>query len=298
VSDFLPPHLLERLGGLDLIARTVVQGFVSGTHRSPHRGSGDDFARHRPYQQGDETRYVDWKLYGRTDRLYVREFREESNLRAFLVVDSSLSMGFADGLGERAVTKARYAAYVAAALAHLMLASGDAVGLAAFGAKPRLLVPARTRRGHLHELLLHLERLRPEGSNGAAAALDQVGDALRRRGRVVLISDLLEEDGGDALTGALGRLRARGDEVIVVRVLTPTESGVRPLPAGRFYDPERPERSTAAAPASDEGYRERVDAYYDALAGRFREQGTEYLALSTADPVEHALGSWLRMRRA
>ena len=296
MTDFLPPHLLERLGGLDLIARTVVQGFVSGTHRSPHRGSGDDFARHRPYQQGDEVRYVDWKLFGRTDHLFVREFREESNLRAFLVVDSSLSMGFADG-AERSLTKARYAAYVAAALAHLMLASGDAVGLASFGANSRLLVPPRTRRGHLHELLLQLERLRPEGSGTAATVLDQVGDALRRRGRVILISDLLEEDAGETLTAALARLRARGNEVIVLRVLTPTEAGERPVTAGRFYDPEYPERSIAAAPSSDVGYRERVNAYYGSLATRFREQGIEYVAVSTDEPVEHVLSSWLRMRR-
>ena len=296
MTDFLPPHLLERLGGLDLIARTVVQGFVSGTHRSPHRGSGDDFARHRPYQQGDEVRYVDWKLFGRTDRLFVREFREESNLRAFLVVDSSLSMGFAGG-AERSLTKARYAAYVAAALAHLMLASGDAVGLASFGANSRLLVPPRTRRGHLHELLLQLERLRPEGSGTAATVLDQVGDALRTRGRVILISDLLEEDAGETLTAALSRLRARGDEVIVLRVLTPTEAGERPVAAGRFYDPEHPERSMAAAPSLDIGYRERVNAYYSSLATRFREQGIEYVAVSTDEPVEHVLGSWLRTRR-
>lgn len=296
MSPFLPPHLLERLGGLDLIARTVVQGFVAGQHRSPYRGSGDDFARHRPYQQGDDIRHVDWKLFGRTDRLYIREYREESNLRAFLVVDSSLSMDFT-GEGE-GVSKARYTAYLAAALAHLMLTSGDAVGLAAFGAEPCLLVPPRTRHGHLHDILLHLDGLRPDGSGAAAGVLDRVGEALRRRGRVILISDLLEEDDGAALVTALGRLRARGDEIIVLRVLTPAELGDRPSDSGMYFDPERPTHSMPATPAADAGYRDRVDAYYHSLASRFREQGTEYVPLTTAQPVETALGLWLRARRA
>jgi uncharacterized protein (DUF58 family) len=294
-AGFLPPHLLERIGGLDLIARTVVQGFLAGTHRSPHRGAGEEFARHRPYQQGDEVRHIDWKLFGRTDRLYVREYREQSNLRAYLVVDSSLSMDFAEAGG---VPKLRYAAIVAAALAHLMLRAGDAVGLATFGPAERLVVPARNRHGQLHDLLVPLERMRAEGAAGSAAALDRVGELLRRRGRVILISDLLEEDGGESLLRAVGRLRARGDEVLVLRVLTPLEAGERPLGAGMYFDPEHPTRSLPAAPAADAGYRERVDAYYRTLAARFAEQGVEYVPLSTAQPVEHALVAWLRGRRA
>ena len=155
-TDFLPPKLLERLGGLDLIARTIVSGFQTGVHRSPHRGAGEDFAKHRDYQQGDDVRYIDWKLYARTDRLHVREFEERSNLQCWLVVDTSASMDFAEAGG---VTKSRYAAFLAAALAHLMLRSGDAVGLATSGAGAQLLLPPRSRRGHLHDLLLHLERI-------------------------------------------------------------------------------------------------------------------------------------------
>ncbi|HEX5727727.1 MAG TPA: DUF58 domain-containing protein [Longimicrobiaceae bacterium] len=292
-AEFLPPHLLERLGGLELVARTVVRGFQAGVHRSPLRGAGEDFARHRDYQQGDDLRYLDWKLYARTDRLYVREFEERSNLAAYLVVDASASMDFAEPGG---VTKARYATFTAAALAHLMLGAGDAVGLAAFGAEPRLLLAPRSRRGHLHDLLLNLERLRPAGTGGAADALDRVAVALRRRGRVVLISDLLEDDDGEALVRAAGRLRARGDEVIVLRVLTPAESGERPPAAGAFFDPERPARAVPAAPGTDAGYARRVRAYYDSLANRLRERGVEYVPLSTARPVEEALVAWLSRR--
>ena len=292
-TAFLPPGLLERLGGLEVIAKTVVRGFQAGIHRSPLRGAGEDFARHRDYQQGDDVRYLDWKLYARTDRLYVREFEERSNLQCFLVVDASLSMGFA---GDGGIPKLRYAAYTAAALAHLMLGAGDAVGLAAFGADARLLLPPRSRTGHLHDLLLGLERLSPEGDAGAADALDRVGAAMRRFGRVVLISDLLEEGDADELVAAAGRLRARGDEVIVLRVLTPEESGEAAPGPGLFFDPERPRREIPSVPRADEGYVRRVSAYYSGIAGRLRERGVEYVPVSTAQPVEEALVAWVNRR--
>jgi uncharacterized protein (DUF58 family) len=291
---FLPPGLLERLGGLELIAKTVVRGFQAGIHRSPLRGAGEDFAKHRDYQQGDDVRYLDWKLYGRTDRLYVREFEERSNLQCWLVVDTSASMEYA---GAGGVSKLRYASYVAAALAHLMIGAGDAVGLAAFGAESRLLLAPRARSGHLHDLLLTLERLHAGGANGAADVLDRVGVTMRRGGRVVLVSDLLEDDGGDALAVAAGRLRARGDEVMVMRVLTPEESGDAAPDAGLFFDPEHSARQVPATPRLDPGYAQRVGAYYAALADRLRQRGVEYLPLSTAQPVEQALVAWVNRRR-
>jgi uncharacterized protein (DUF58 family) len=293
-SDFLPPKMLERLGGLDLIARTIVSGFQTGVHRSPHRGAGEDFAKHRDYQQGDDVRYLDWKLYARTDRLHVREFEERSNLQCYLVVDTSASMDFAEPGG---VTKARYTAFLSAALAHLMLRAGDAVGLATRGADARLLLPPRSRRGHLHDLLLHLERMKPIGSGAAADALDRVGGALTRRGRVVLISDLLEDDAGESLVASAGRLRARGDEVIVMRVLTPAESGERAPGAGLFFDPEKPNQELPATPEADAGYARRVAAYYDSIADRLRERGVEYVPLTTSQPVEEALVAWANRRR-
>ncbi|HET7234657.1 MAG TPA: DUF58 domain-containing protein [Longimicrobium sp.] len=293
-TQFLPPGLLEHLGGLEIIAKTVVRGFQAGIHRSPLRGAGEDFAKHRDYQQGDDVRYLDWKLYARTDRLYVREFEERSNLQSYIVVDGSVSMDYG---GAGGVTKLRYASYVAAALSHLMIGGGDAVGLAAFGAEPRLLLAPRARKGHLHDLLLNLERLQPGGSAGAADVLDRVGVAMRRGGRVIILSDLLEEDDGAALVAAAGRLRARGDEVIVMRVLTPEELGDAAPDAGLFYDPEHPARQVPATPRQDAGYARRVAAYYDSIADRLRERGVEYVPLSTAQPVEQALVAWVNRRR-
>lgn len=292
---FLPPQLLDRLGNLELVARTVVRGFVAGVHPSALRGAGEDFDRHRAYQQGDDLRHLDWRLYGRTDRLFVREYRETSNLRAFLVVDATASMGYAEPDG---VSKLRYATFAAAALAHLMLGTGDTIGLAAYGGAGGVLVPPRNRPGHLHQLLLELERLRPLGAADPQPVLERVGEALRLGGRVVLLSDLLAEDEGDALVAALGALRARGDEVMALRVATPAELGERALGGGVFYDPEHPERSTPGIPEADAGYRARVGGYYAALARRLRERGVEFVPLTTDEPVERALAGWIRARRA
>jgi uncharacterized protein (DUF58 family) len=292
-ADLLPPRLLDRIGDLELIARTVVRGFVAGLHRAPFRGAGLDFAGHRAYQQGDDPRHIDWRLFGRTDRHYVREYREDANLRAWLILDATASMGFAEPDG---LTKLRYAAIVAAALAHIMLGSGDAVGLARFDDAPHLIAPPRSRRGHLHDLLLNLESMRPSGRAGAADALDRVTDALPRRGRVILLSDLLEDDDGDGLVAAAARARARGDEVMVLRVLTPTEAGRRAAPASQWYDPEAPDIAVAAALIRNGALAATVDAYYAGLAGRLRAHGVEYAALFTDEPVENALRRWVASR--
>lgn len=292
-SELLPPELLEGLGGLDLVARTIVRGFISGLHRSPFLGSGEDFSRHRPYQQGDDVRRLDWRLYGRTDRLYVRLFEEESNLQAFLLVDASESMGFA---GDAPVKKLRYAQFVAAALAYMMLRGGDAAGLASSGHETQMHVPPRNRPGHLHDLLLALERLEPGGAQPASEALSEVGGALRRRGRIILLSDCLEDDDGAALLGAVGRLRARGDEVIVVRIASRAELGETGLTSARYFDPEAPDEVVDAVPELDSGFRERVAAYYDRLRRGLEEAGAEYVPLTTSTPLVTALGRWLLAR--
>ena len=292
-AELLPAEVLERLGSLDLVARTIVRGFISGLHRSPFLGSGEDFSRHRSYQQGDDVRRLDWRLYGRTDRLYVRLFQEDSNLQGFLLVDASESMGF---VGDGAVSKLRYAEFVAAALAHVMLRSGDAAGLASFGDDTAFHLPSRNRPGHLHDLLLGLERLTRSGTGRASDALDEVGAALRRRGRVILLSDCLEDDDGEALLGAVGRLRARGDEVIVVRIATPVELGESAPGPARFFDPEHPRTTIDAVPGADAGFRARVAAYYEGLRRGLEERGAEYVPLTTTTPLVTALGGWLMTR--
>lgn len=293
-SELLPPALLDGLAGLDLVARTIVRGFVGGMHRSPFLGSGEDFSRHRAYQQGDDVRRLDWRLYGRTDRLFIRLFEEDSNLQALLLVDASESMGFA---GDAPVTKLRYAQFMGAALAHLMLGAGDATGLASLGAGIRFHLPPRNRPGHLHDLLLALERLRPEGGTAPSETLDEVGGKLRRRGRIILLSDCLEEDDGEALLRAVRRLRARSDEVIVIRIASRTELGEMNLGSARYFDPETPGETIDAVPVVDGGFRARVADYYDRLRRGLEEAGAEYVPMTTDTPLVTALGRWLVARR-
>jgi len=288
-ADLLSPALLEGLGGLEIIARQTVAGFISGLHRSPFIGSGEDFSRHRAYQQGDEVRRIDWRLFARSDRLFVKQFKETSNLQAFVLIDTSPSMAFGEN-----PDKLRYAVYLAAALAHLMLRSGDAVGLAVTGEQgARLLMPPRNRPGHLHQLLLELEKLTSGPAAALSEAVDGMGQALRRQGRVVVISDFLDTDG---LLDAVGRLRARGDEVLGFRVSTPEELGQRELGRARYYDPERPGSEVAAAPDLDEGFEARVATWYQTLASDFRERGAELAMLTTDDPIAKALRAWVGTR--
>ena len=293
MSNLLPPHVLAALGGLDFVSRRVVSGAFAGVHRATLLGAGREFDRHRAYQQGDESRHVDWRLFARTDRLFVRQFREESSLQAFLLVDDSRSMAFA---GADGLSKLRYAQMLAAALAHVMLRSGDAVGLASTGGGGELLVRPRNRRGHLHDLLIALERLSASAADDAGGAIDRVASALPRRGRLVLLSDLLAPAALERVVPALGRLRARGDEVVVIRPLTPEEEGRAPLPAARYYDPDAPTEEVAAAPAEDAGYRARVAAYFARLEEALGAGGVETLQLATDTPVERALAAWLTRR--
>jgi uncharacterized protein (DUF58 family) len=200
-------------------------------------------------------------------------------------------MGYSDA---HDISKLRYATFIAAALGHIMLKAGDAVGLATCDERAALRVPPRNRRGQLHDLIVALEQLQARGAAAIDAAVDAAGAVLRRRGRVVILSDLLGDDDGAALIAAVGRLRARGSEVAVLRVLTPAEAGSESLPPADYFDPEVPARS--AVGSGGDSYRERLDAYYARMAASLREHGAEYVELLTDEPVEHALSAWLLAR--
>ena len=188
--DLLDPHEIARLGGIEVVTEGIVEGFLSGLHRSPRRGFSVEFAEHRAYQPGDEPRYVDWKLLARTDRLYVKQYEEETNLRAMLVLDTSRSMAWTGAPGER-LTKLAYARLLTAALALVLLRQRDATGLITFDDEVRRILPPRARRGHWYQLLAALQGTEAGRGTAAEPALRRVVDQLRRRGLVVFISDLL-----------------------------------------------------------------------------------------------------------
>jgi uncharacterized protein (DUF58 family) len=232
--DLLDPYEVAQLGGIELGARGVVEGFLAGLHRSPFRGFSVEFAEHRPYQPGDELRYLDWRILARADRLFVKQYEEETNLRAMIVLDVSRSM---DWVGrERTLTKLEYAKRLVAALSLVLLRQRDATGLIGFDEEVRKIVRARARRGQWWQLLSALVELKAGRGTVAEPALHKVTDLLTRRGLVIFISDLLLDQRLALL--ALQYLRHRGHQVTVFHIMDPAELSIEGPPEARFEDPE------------------------------------------------------------
>lgn len=283
--DLLDPFEVAELGGLELTTRGVVEGFLTGLHRSPFRGFSVEFAEHRPYQAGDELRYLDWKVLARADRLTVKQFEAETNLRAMLVMDVSRSMAWSGA--ERRLTKLGYAQRLAAALALVLLRQRDATGLIAFDDAVRHVVPPRARVQQRWTLLATLARVTAGLGTAAEPALRRVTDLLTRRGLVVFVSDLLFDR--DLALRALQYLRHRGHEVIVFHVMDPGELDLGGPPEARFEDPEtgtgvvvRPREFRAA-------YAETVRRAIDAWRTACRRNGMTYVHVMTDTPFGVAL---------
>jgi uncharacterized protein (DUF58 family) len=286
----IDPVALMKIRSLELRARIVVEGFLRGLHRSPYHGFSVEFTEYRAYAPGDDIRFVDWRLYARTDRHYIKKFEDETNLRCHLLVDHSRSMAY----GSRGHTKATYAATLAATLAQFLFGQGDAVGVVTFADRLGEYLPARNRPGHLRRLFLTLERA-PEGQ---ATNLDKpiaaVAGLLRRRGMVVLVSDLLAPLA--QLDRHLGALRAFGHEVVVFQILDPAEltfsfeapALFRDLESGRnlFIDP-----GTVRA-----RYQAGLTAHMDAIRGFCRRLGIAHHLVPTDQPIESALLAFLGER--
>lgn len=284
--DLLDPREASRLAGLELLTEGVVEGFLTGLHRSPRRGFSVEFAEHRMYQPGDELRYVDWKLLGRKDRLYVKQYEEETNLRAMLVTDVSRSMAWS-GNPELVLSKLAYVQRLTAALAMLLLRQRDATGLIAFDEAVRAIVPARARTSHWYQLLDTLGGLTPGRGTAAEPALRRVVDLLRRRGLVVFISDLLLER--ELALRALKFLRHRGHQVIVLHIMDPAELDLGGPAEARFEDPETGTGVTLRPRDWAQAYRETVSGVVSAWRRACRTSGIMYHQITTNTPFGHAL---------
>lgn len=289
-AHLLDPAVVARLSTMELKARTIVEGLLLGLHRSPYRGFSAEFAEYRDYQQGDDPARVDWKLYARTDRFFVKKFEAETNLDCTILLDSSASMGYGTG----ALTKLQYGACLAAALAWLVSGQRDAVGLTVFDERIHLRIPPRARRGHLHTILLALERLQASARSDVAKPLEQLADALDKRGLVVLISDLLDEP--EAVVKGLKYLHARGMDVIVFHVLDNAELTFPFERATTFRDMESAEEILALPSAVREHYLQQIEALKAAYAHELSVTGIDYTLVSTATPLDAALLTYLNAR--
>jgi len=284
--DLLDPREVASLGGIELVAEGVVEGFLSGLHRSPFRGFSVEFAEHRMYQPGDELRYLDWKILGKRDRLYVKQYEEETNLRATIVLDVSRSMGWA-GDPARTLTKHGYATRLAAALALILLRQRDATGLIAFDDDVRAVVPPRARRGQFPQFVRALNGLAPSGLTAAERALPRVVELLKRRGLVVLMSDLLQER--ELSLRAMQYLRHRGHQVVCFHLMDPAERDLMGPAEARYRDPETGETVTASASDLRREYRATVDRVVHAWRSACRASGIGYHHVLTDTPFGHVL---------
>lgn len=291
--DLLDPAELAQLGGLEIVARGVVEGFIMGLHRSPHRGFSAEFAEHRAYQPGDDLRYIDWRMYARSDRYHVKQFEEETNLRAYILLDVSASMGWSSDPA-LLPTKLWYAKHLAAVLSLMLVRQGDTVGLATFHDQiTNALTPSGGRR-QWHELLRRLEPLEAAGQTRAPSALKEAAIRLRRRGLVILLSDLLVDPA--TTKNALRFLKHRGHEVLVFHLLDP---GERELPAAseaRFYDPETGDELQVSVADIRMDYRQAVKEALAEWERSLKPHGIDYVVLDTDRPLAAALRAFLRKR--
>jgi uncharacterized protein (DUF58 family) len=288
----LDPRVLSAISDLELVARVTVDGTVAGLHRSPFHGYSAEFSQYRPYRAGDDLKYVDWKLYARTDRFYTKQFRETTNLLSLLALDASGSMGFA---GANGITKFTYARLLGAALSHLMTGQGDGIGLVVYDDTVRQFIPSRTGRSHLRSLLVALSKVEPAGRTAAAAALRRGAELLKRRGLILLFSDLY--DGEDALERELRRAIRMGHEVAVFHLLTPEEMTLGLAGEVEVEDLESGQTVLTRASVARGPYQARFGAFLERWRTRCTSHGIDYIRALTDAPLDQALRAFLLRRR-
>ena len=295
-AHIVSPSELSSLRDLELLARTTVEGLRQGLHRSPFHGYSAEFSQYRHYRPGDDLKYVDWKAFGRTDRLYSRQFRETTNMGALFVLDVSRSMAYPDRPGETQ-SKFALARAAAAVLTTLVIDQGDAAGVFAMTHERQggtHYVPPRSGRHHLHLCLAEVARLAPEGVEGIATSLRRVGGLLRRRGLVVVCSDFYEED---TATAEVRRLARMGHDVVVVHVMAREELTLPRGGAVEFEDLETGGTLVTNPDAIAEEYARNVRAFLVRTKQAIEREGLDYVRLVTGDPLEPALRRFLVGRR-
>ncbi|HWO01823.1 MAG TPA: DUF58 domain-containing protein [Blastocatellia bacterium] len=289
-TRFLAPEVLARISSLELVARSVVEGFISGLHRSPHLGFSTDFAEHRQYMPGDDLRHLDWKLLARTDRLYIKKYQGDTNAQIHLLVDASASMGYSSG----EVSKLQYAQYLAASLAFLGVRQHDSVGLGAFNEQMVEHVPPSSRSGHLRTVLGVLERLTPGRGTALSDQLHRMAELLTRRGIIVLISDLYDEP--RSVMEGLEHLRFRGNDVIVFQVMDRQELDFEFVEPVVLEDSETEEQLHVLPDVVRDEYLRAMQAHIEALKDGAARNRIDYELLRTDEPLDAALFSYLGRR--
>ena len=287
-ARFVDPRVLARIGNLDLLARHVVDGFINGLHRAPHFGASIDFAEHRGYVAGDDIRRVDWRLYARTDKYFVKQYDADTNTNFAVLLDISKSMMFGSG----GVTKIEYARYLAACLGYMAHRQRDRVGIVTFDEDVVTYVPPSAK--HFDVMLHTLDRAVPVRAGRLRAPLEKIAEHFKRRSIVALISDLYEEP--DEILEAIKPYRFLGNDIMVFHVLDPAELDFPYRDASRFQDLETGEEVPIVPESLLKQYRELIAAHIDALRTKFSEIRVDYTLINTARPLDDALFNYLANR--
>ena len=287
-ARFVDPTILSRIGNLELLARTVVDGFINGMHRAPYFGASIDFAEHRGYVAGDDIRRVDWRLFARTDRFYVKQYEADTNTNFCVLLDVSKSMGFKS----RTVSKLDYASFLAACLAYLAHRQRDRVGIITFDSDIVTHVPPSAK--HFNVLLHTLDRAKAERPGNLAGPINKVAEHFRRRSVIVLISDFYEDP--DVILDAIKPLRFLGNELLVFHVLDPAEINFDYDDASSFEDLESGEQLPVVPESFGDEYRKLIAGHVEALSTKFSEHRIDYTMMNTAEPLDRALFSYLSSR--
>jgi uncharacterized protein (DUF58 family) len=288
---YLDPEVVSKLSNMDLRARLVVEGFITGLHKSPYHGFSVEFAEHRQYMPGDEIKHVDWKVYGKTNRFYVKQFEEETNLKAYLLLDASASMGFTS-VG---VTKLQYACYLAGALSYLMIGQRDAVGLLVFDEKIRRYLPPRSVTTYLHQILRELDAAHSSAETNVASALHQMAERIKRRGLIIVLSDLFDDP--QTVLSGLKHFRHRKHEVIVFHIMDPLEITFDFTQDAVFRDLETGEEINTQPWHIRHDYQTKVTEFLNYYKKVCRENQIDYVPINTKENYDRALFEYLLKRK-
>ena len=288
---YLQPDVVSTLKGMELKARMVVEGFVAGLHKSPYHGFSVEFAEHRQYMPGDNIRDIDWKVYAKSDRFYIKQYEEETNLKAYLLLDCSASMAYHS---EDRINKLDYAGMLSAALSYMMLRQRDAVGLVTYDSRLRRYIPPRSKAGHLHLLLNEIAKQTPSDTTDIGATLHEMADRIKRRGLVIIMSDLLDD--ADTIISGLKHFRYNRHEVIVFQILDPRERDFAFPREAIFKDMETGEELTTLPYQIKKSYAEQVEEFTDKIATHCRQANIDFHPIDTSTPFDKALYAFLSKR--
>jgi len=289
---FLNPEVVSKLKGMELKARMVVEGFIAGLHKSPYHGFSVEFAEHRQYMPGDSIRDIDWKVYAKSDRYYIKQYEEETNLKAYLLLDCSASMGYSSGASPQ--TKFDYALTLAASLSFLMIKQRDAVGLTTFADQIMQYIPPRSAAGHVHVLLHQFANLTTASTTDLALPFHEMAERIKRRGLIIVISDLFDDP--QRIISGLKHFRHRKHEVIVFHILDPREKDFAFSGEAIFEDMETGERITTLPWQIKKDYVRKFKDMVELISSECRQARIDYYMIDTATPFDKALYAFLAKR--